>query len=70
MSDENKEKYQFEDNWVDPILNSYKSCMVKSKENYKFDLGVIGLSAAYPWRPIFTRVSSAGQNNIYIKLFL
>ena len=29
---------------VDPILNSlnsyYKNCMVDSKENYKFDLGV------------------------------
>ena len=37
-------------NWgqlIDPILNSlnlhYKNCMVDSKENYKFDLGVKGL---------------------------
>ena len=32
---------------VDPILNSlnehYKNCMVESKENYKFDLGVLVL---------------------------
>ena len=31
---------------VDPILNSlklhYKNCMVDSKENYRFDLGVKG----------------------------
>ena len=33
MSDENKEKYKFGD----------KNCMVDSKENYKFDLGVKGL---------------------------
>ena len=37
-------------NWgllIDPTLNSlnlhYKNCMVDSKENYKFDLGVKGL---------------------------
>ena len=31
---------------VDPILNSlkkHKNCMVDTKENYKFDLGVRGL---------------------------
>ena len=33
---------------MDPIVNSlnwhYKNCMVDSKENYKFDLGVKGLN--------------------------
>ena len=33
---------------VDSILNSlnkhYKNCMIESKENYKFNLGVIGLT--------------------------
>ena len=37
-------------NLEDPILNSlnqhYENCMVDSKENYKFDLGVKGLRPA------------------------
>ena len=38
----NKEKYQFGKN--NPIQSSltqyYNNCMIDSKENYKFDLGV------------------------------
>ena len=49
ISDENKEKYQFGDNYTIQyqIIRTNiicKNCMVDSKENYKFDLGVEGLT--------------------------
>ena len=48
ISDENKEKYQFGDNkliqHLIPWTNIRRNVLVNSKENYKFDLGVKGLT--------------------------